>query len=247
MTTVQWPKLFGNYCGFYMRQLLRQPSYVLSTLVFPSLFFMFFALPNIKSKESAELMLGSFSAFAVIGVVIFQFGVEVSNERASGWWPFQLALPAPAWMKWLSRAATSILFAIVSALLVVVIVHATTDASLGQQKTLWVIAALLAGCIPFSFLGLIIGYSFSGRAALPAANLIYIICSFMGGLWIPPEGLSKTVNDISRYFPTRHFGELVWAAGRLEWSEQFHLYALLIDTVVLLLGFLLVSRLRSNS
>lgn len=239
-------RLFYSYLIFYFRQLYRQPSYVLSTLVFPSLFFLFFAQPNITSEEAAEMMLGSFAAFAVIGVVIFQFGAEVAHERGSGWWVYQQSLPASQSLKWLARASVAVAFALAAAALVAFTVHLSTDASLTANQLVYLFLALLVGVFPFCFIGLLIGYTFSGRAALPAANLIYIVCSFLGGLWIPPEGLSENIAKVSRYFPTRHYGELVWAAVKSQWPSQFYINALIIDTTIAILAFAFWVR-RQNS
>ena len=48
-----------------------------------------------------------------------------------------------------------------------------------------IIGTLVAGCIPFCALGLVIGY-FAGPNSAPATiNLIYLPMSFCSGLWIP--------------------------------------------------------------
>lgn len=235
-------KITFVYYMFYLRQLLRQPSYVLSTLVFPSLFFLFFARPNIQDPAGALLLMGSFASFAIIGVMIFQFGVEVSVERSSSWWVYQSTLPVSPGLQWLARGAVSLTFALVSALVVVGTVRATTDVVLSSKVVAATLAALVLGSIPFGFLGLVVGFTFSGRSALPAANLIYIVLSFLGGLWVPPAGMNEKLQEVSKWMPTRHFAEWVWAASRLDWPAERYQLLLGADLLLMCVLFALIAR-----
>ena len=57
------------HCRWMVMELLRQPAYVVATLGFPSIFYLIFAAPESKTEFGANLLLGSFSSFAVFGVV----------------------------------------------------------------------------------------------------------------------------------------------------------------------------------
>jgi ABC-2 type transport system permease protein len=77
-------------------------------------------------------------------------------------------------------------------------------------------------------MGLCLGYFSSLKTALPIGNLIYLPLSFAGGLWKPPELLSKNLNKISEYLPTRQYGEALWAIVLSKTVPQRALYTLLI-------------------
>lgn len=209
----------------------RQPSYVTSTLVFPSVFFMFFALPNVNSVESAQLMLGSFSCYAVLSVVFFQFSVTTAMERASQWQQFLKTLPVSFWQWMSARLFVSLAFALLSALILMFTVILTTELEFSLALISKAFVALIVAGLPFCFMGLTIGYLVSEQSAIPVSNLFYLPLSFAGGLWLPPEALPKVVQEVSLYLPSRHYGEILWSIcfdQPLPTKSVYHLIGALI-------------------
>jgi ABC-2 type transport system permease protein len=58
-------------------ELLRHPAYVVPTIGFPAIFFLFFA----GSGGSPNVRMAGFAGFAAIDVAFFQFGVGIATER----------------------------------------------------------------------------------------------------------------------------------------------------------------------
>ncbi|MBV8256748.1 MAG: ABC transporter permease, partial [Actinobacteria bacterium] len=97
-----------------------------------------------------------------------------------------------------------------------------TDLSLPASRWPRLLAALLAGSIPFVVLGIAITYWTSAKSALPVANLLYMLLSYAGGLWTGPNDLPRLVARISRFTPTRQWGDILWpivAGGPSAWSH----------------------------
>jgi ABC-2 type transport system permease protein len=69
-------------------------------------------------------------------------------------------------------------------------------------------AVLLAGAVPFGFLGIALGYLVRPRAALPVANLLYLPLSYVGGLWAGPRDATGAFDLV----PTHAWGRLLWWA-----------------------------------
>ena len=89
-------------------------------------------------------------------------------------------------------------------------------AALGRRSPL----ALLVGTVPFAFLGIALGYWAPAEAALPIANLLYLVLAYAGGLWIRPSGLPAAVAAVSPYLPTRALSDALVAAAigaRVDW------------------------------
>jgi ABC-2 type transport system permease protein len=193
--------------------MLRQPAFVIGTLVFPSLFFAFFAAPNADTPEKANLLLNSFAAFAVLGVVFFQFGLDLAIERNSPWFLYLRTLPLKPSSFFIARGLAALSFAILAASVVILIGHALVPAHFTLITLCRLAVALTIGGIPFCLMGLCIGYFIPASSALPIANLAYLILSFAGGLWIPPAGLHSSVQKISPFLPTRLYGEWAWSAA----------------------------------
>ena len=98
------------------------------------------------------------------------------------------------------------------------------------------LGTLVAGSLPFSAMGLAIGY-FAGPNSAPAAiNLIYLPLSFCSGLWVPYMFLPKLVRQIALALPPYHLSQLalgtVGAGGQQ--STATHWEVLLAFTLICL-------------
>jgi ABC-2 type transport system permease protein len=194
-----------------VRQLLRQPTYVVTTLAFPAMFFGFFGVPNAKDPASARMLVASFSAFAIMGVLFFQMSIEIAHERAHGWSQYLKILPVSGVRWFAARMGAALFFASGAVAAIFATAWASVDLQLGPERGWRFALALLGGGACFACLGVAIGYWSSQKAVVPTANLIYLPLSFAGGLWLPPEALPQFVQKFSPYLPTRFYGDLVWS------------------------------------
>lgn len=198
--------------GLSLLEILRHPSYVLTTLLFPSMFFWFFGVPNATEPGAAQHLMGSFSAFAVLGVVLFQLSVGVAQDRASSWDVYLRTLPVPSSVFLMARLISSFVLALLAVAGVVLTAYFTTTVDLPTARWAPFFVAVIIGGIPFAGMGLVLGLISTPKSAVPLANMVYLPLSFAGGLWIPPNGLSKTIQKISEHLPTRFYGEIVWSS-----------------------------------
>lgn len=213
-------------------ELLRQPAYAVSTLVFPSLFYLIFAVPESKDVASSNLLLASFSCFANFGVLFLQFGIGISQERTTSWYQFLRTLPLKSYQLILARFISSYAFALLSIALLILLAEIYTFVSLTPLQWIYFFSAHLSLGLIFCLMGLTLGYWAEEKTALPVGNLIYLPLTFAGGLWKPPSVLPDSLKTISEYLPTRQYGEVLWAIvddKKIEIESLFGLsiYALL--------------------
>jgi ABC-2 type transport system permease protein len=194
-------------------ELVRMPTYVVPTFAFPILLFVFFGLPYAGNTEAARLVMSSYAAYGIIGVTLFQFGVGIAADRDTSWERYLRVLPVTFGTRLLARIVAALVFALAVAAAVIVTAALLTKADLNALLLARLVPTLLIGAIPFALLGITIGYWVNRRAAIPVANLIYLPLSLAGGLWMPPAFLPKAIAAVSPFLPTRHYGELVWAAA----------------------------------
>ena len=192
-------------------ELARYPAFVVPTIGLPALFFALFALPRVETAD-ADLFMALYAAFAVLGVAFFQFGVGIASERVSPWETFLRVLPVSPLIRFAARLLTGLVFAAAAASLVVAVSVGATDAGLRAAAWLRLVLALVAGAVPFALLGIAIGYWAQPRAALPLANVLYLLLAYAGGLWTGFTHLPGAVAAISPYLPTRQWANLL-AAG----------------------------------
>lgn len=193
-------------------ELLRQPAFAVPTIGFPSLFFLFFAVPGFGVDEP-ELATALFAGFAVLGVTFFQFGVGIASDRASPWERYLRTLPVGPASRFAGRTLAALVFAAASAAVVMAVSLATVSPQLSLVSWVEMSFALLAGAIPFALIGIALGYLGTPRSALPIANVIYLGLSFAGGLWTAPGNLPAAVERISVFLPTRAYADLLSSAA----------------------------------
>lgn len=227
-------RLIALHTYYLTLENLRQPMYLVSTFVFPSLFFWFFGIPNAPDARGLALLTASFSAFAVLSVVLFQFGIGLANDRETSWYSYLRVLPAPRGTSLIARVLSGIVFATLGVLGVLATARFFGHLDFAPYDWGMFALTLTIGAVPFACLGLTLGLLVSARSATPVLNLTYLPLSFAGGLWMPPNILPKVVQDISEYLPSRHYGELLWATLLEGEVKSRDLVGLSITTLVLM-------------
>jgi len=203
--------LLAVHARLMLAELLRAPGYVIPTVGFPAMFFTIFAMPYAHDTATADFELLSYVAFAIIGVTLFQFGVGIAAERGRPWDRYVRSLPAPPEVRFAARIVAALVFGIAAAGLVAIVARIFTPVDLNAAQWMLLAFYALLGGIPFVLFGITIGYWTSARAALPIANVCYLLLSFAGGLWLPPRMLPGVAATISPFLPTRQFAELLWS------------------------------------
>ncbi len=237
-------RLAVRYFAVRTLELARLPAYMVPTLIFPAMIFVFFAVPQAKDPPTANVLMASFIAFAVLGVAFFQFGVGIAGERRSPWEAYLRTLAVSPQVRFLSRVLSALAFAVAASGIVVLAAVLLTPVRLGTPGWLRLGAATLAGSVPFAFFGISLGYWVHPRGALPLANLLYLLLSYAGGLWVRPHSLPAAVARLSPLLPTRLYGEVVWSAAReVPWHADHWLW---LGAYSLLFAFLAVAGYRRD-
>ena len=160
--------------------------------------------------------MATFAGFAVIGVAFFQFGVGIAIDRASPWETYLRTLPVGPAVR-LARAARSRLRSSPARPRRSWSSRPSPRPGVSLPAARWagLGAALLAGIVPFAFLGIALGYWAPAKGALPIANLLYLVLAYVGGLWILPVPASGAPSSaISRFLPTRALSDGLAATAR---------------------------------
>ncbi len=227
-------RLLAVHTYYTCLELFRQPMYIVSTILFPSMFFWFFGIPNAKEPGAISMLMASFSCFGVMSVVLFQFSVGISQEKDSTWYYYIRSLPYPRGLLLTSRLFSGLLFSMLS--IGGVIATAIVLGNLPVADVSWCdfLIRIYLGAIPFALMGICLGLMVGSRSVLPVANLIYLPMSFAGGLWMPPDILPKLVQDISPYLPSRMYGEMMWASVLNGTVEAKYVWGLVIYSIIFL-------------
>lgn len=192
---------------------LRVRMYTASVLTFPLMFYVLFGLLlNSKAAVSGTgiptYLIATYGTFGVMGASLFGTASGLASDRGLGWLQVKRASPMPPFAYFFAKVITSMAFSatIVLALFALGIFFGHVRMPILEFAKLF--AVLVAGSLPFSAMGLALGYFTGPNSAPPTINLIYLPMSFCSGLWVPFMFLPKFVQKIALVLPPYHLSQL---------------------------------------
>ena len=238
-----WRDTLGVYlreAGFQFWDTVRMPGFALPTLLFPTMFYVFFGLIFGKGgdHQMATYMLATYGTFGIMAPALFAFGLGVAMEREHGVLAMKRVAPMPPLAYLFSKTVMAMLFALVIALLLFVLGALFGGVTLPRADW-WLLAiTLIVGTLPFCALGLAVGLRVGGQASAAIINLIYLPMSFLSGLWVPLQVFPHWLQQLARIFPAYHLAQIALGIVHQGDGSRFfmHLIYLLLFTVVCL-GF----------
>ena len=217
----------------------RTPGFVLPTLLFPLMFYLFFGVllaHGAHGLQQSLYALGGLGSFGVIGPGLFGFGVGFALDRGLGWLQVKRASPMPATAYLLAKVLMAMMFSCLIAALLFAMAAFLAHVSLERSQWAALGLTLVLGCVPFCALGLAVGAWVKPQAAPAVVNLLYLPMSFLSGLWMPLQFLPAFMQKLAVYLPTYHLGKLAFAAIGVQPDAVLpHVAALAIFTAVFLL------------
>jgi ABC-2 type transport system permease protein len=235
-------ELFLKEAKYEILKNIRIPIYAISSIVFPLMFYVLFALvlgPGnpVTRSETATYMLATLGTFGVMGVSLFGFGVSLAMERGQGWLQVKRASPMPLAAYFTAKLVSAMAFSAVIATLLLAIGYAFGNVRLSVLQAAGLVGILIAASIPFGSMGLTLGYIARPNSAPAVVNLIYLPMSFCSGLWIPIFLLPHVLQTVARVLPPFHISQLALRAigmSRDTSSIASHLQALAGFTLLFL-------------
>jgi ABC-2 type transport system permease protein len=187
--------------------------YIASVLSFPIMFYVLFGLV-LNSNEAIggmrvpTYLIATYGTFGVIGASLFGTAAGLASDRGLGWLQVKRASPMPPFAYFVAKVLVSMAFSafIVLALFTLGVIFGGVRMPVAEFARL--AGTLTLGSLPFSSMGLALGY-FTGPNSAPATiNLIYLPMSFCSGLWVPFMFLPKIVKHIALALPPYHLSQL---------------------------------------
>ena len=216
---------------------LRTPSFILPTLLFPTVFYLLFGifLAHSNGADATRYLLASYLTFGVMAPGLFGFGVSLALERDGGLLTFKRALPMPPGAYLLAKMAMAMVVAGAISLLLLGMALWLAHAPLNPTQVLAVLASGLLGVLPFCAMGLLLGSLIKGQGAPGMVNLVYLPMSFLSGLWFPLSMLPGFLQRIAPLWPSYHLDQLALQAVGLSRAAAWpHLLVLLGVTLAFL-------------
>lgn len=207
--------LVASAPGIYMREALaeigksgRMPQFIIPTIALPPAFYALFALGmGGGSVEMATRMLATYGVFAVMGPALFGFGASVAGERESGELELKRLSPMPAGAHVTAKLVATIVFSVL-AFVIIYALAAFSGVRLAPAQWGQLAAVHVVSVLPFSLIGLSIGYRFGQKAAIAVANVAFLGMAVLGGLWMPITFLPSFIQSAAWALPSYHLGQV---------------------------------------
>ncbi|WP_020666191.1 ABC transporter permease [Amycolatopsis nigrescens] len=240
--------------GYFLletRRTFRSTRFVVLGVAFPVLMFLLQA--NVFIQGDAP---GRAVAVAVIMVNMMAFGTlagamatggKLAFERAAGW-QRQLRLTPLSGAGYLGGKAVSGMLVALPALLVVPLVGAFAEGvHLDAGAWLRIVLGIWLGSIPLVLLGLLLGQFGTPDSMQPVNMLVMMVMGFLGGLWIPLDGMPGWMADISPALPSYWLTQIGRGAVTSDLSVSLGNAAGVLAAWTLVLGALVIRRYRKDS
>lgn len=201
------------HARYQLLETIRIPVAVIGSAFFPAASMLFFVVPFAGDDPAgATFATASMVTFAVMSSNIFQYGIGVAEDRSHPWDPYTRTLPAGPAPRFAGRILAGLVLTFVSLIPVVVIAAVATAATITPVAFALALGAVVVAAVPFTLLGLSIGYALPSKAAIVVAQVVFFPLAFGGGLLSAPGDAPGFIETIAPYLPTRGAVELMWAA-----------------------------------
>lgn len=209
----------------------RIPSFAVPIFVFPSLFYLYFALPAATESAAANERMVSYMIYAMLAVAFYQVSVAIAEDRRQAWEPYLWTLPHFHRNRLLGRLITGFGSAVIGTSAVALLAYALSPVDIDPLDVFLLVVTLILGSVPFVFLAVAIGYLVHPKAVSPVSSLLFFSLAYAGSLWTPPDALPDWLAAISEYLPTRQWAEVSWSAVFDHHWIDFHWFGLLFYSV----------------
>jgi ABC-2 type transport system permease protein len=202
-----------THARFQLLETLRIPIALVGSAFFPAASMLFFVVPFAgRDPVYAAYATASMVTFAVMTTNLFQYGAGVAEDRNQPWDPFTRTLPAGPGPRFAGRILAGLALMTISLVPVVLIAALFTEAAVSAPAFLAAVGATVVAAVPFTLMGLAIGYSMPAKAAVVVAQVLFFPLAFGGGLLTAPGNAPGFVEDVAPYLPTGGAARLMWAA-----------------------------------
>jgi len=234
-------KIYLKEAKYEFLKNLRLRMYTASVLSFPVMFYVLFGLllnahEAIGGTRVPTYLIATYGTFGVMGASLFGTAAGLASDRGLGWLQVKRASPMPPFAYFTAKVITSMIFSAIVVLSLFTLGFAFGGVRMPFTQFTQLLGTLVAGSLPFSAMGLALGYFAGPNSAPPTINLIYLPMSFCSGLWVPFMFLPQVVRHIALALPPYHLSQLalgVVGAGTHE-SSATHWEVLLAFTLICL-------------
>ena len=209
------PRLLTLQMHSDLTRFWRNPQSRYFTLLLPIVFLTIFAaifkgvtLVDGRAVKLTTFYVPGIMTLGIISATYVNLTVSVVARRESGELKRVRGTPLPASLVIASRAAVSIIVAIVMCAVLILIGRLAYGVPIPRGSMPGLLLAVVIGAASFCCLGFAISsFITETDAAAPLANLTVLPLYFISGVFIPENQVPPLLHDIANIFPIRHLAQ----------------------------------------
>ena len=241
----------ATYLLTEIRRNFRAPRFLIFVVAFPVLMFLLQA--NVFTKADAPDH-ATVTAVIMINMMTFgtfaaatNSGARLALERAVGW-QRQLRLTPLTGSGYLAGKGISGMLVGLPALVLVPLLAVTMQGvHLDAAGWVRIFAGVWLGTLPLVLLGLLIGQFGTPETMQPISMIVTLGMGFLGGLWIPLEGMPSWMHDVAQIMPTYWVLQVARPAVTSDMVVSLPTAAGVLAAWTVVLGALVIRRYRKDS
>lgn len=202
-----------TYLALEIRRALRSGRFLIFTVAFPAVMFMFFAglfgdAPADGTPYAQKVLsMVSMTCWGAFSAAMFA-GSRVAVERTLGW-QRQLRLTPVTGAGYLgTKVLVGMAVALPAVILVPLVGAAVEGVRLDPAQWLRVTLVVWLGALPFAVLGLLLGQLGTADSMQAITSVAMLILAMLGGLWFPLQIMPHWLGVLAKVTPTYWLNQL---------------------------------------
>jgi ABC-2 type transport system permease protein len=208
-------RLFAHQFQTDLRRFWRNPQSRVFTILMPIIFLLIFAtlfkgttVIGGKRVGITTFYVPGIMTLGIISATFVNLTITIVTQRESGELKRLRGTPLPAGFVISSRAAVSVVVAIVMSALLLAIGHLAYNVRIPHSTIVGLILAVIVGAAAFSCIAFAVATRIgNAEAAAPATNLIVLPLYFISGVFVAESQIPKFLRDIATVFPIHHLSQ----------------------------------------
>ncbi len=193
-----------RYLTTEVRRTFRVPRFYVFSLAMPLVLYLLFSSiygGTVDGTTTTTWFMVNMSVFGAMGAAT-AVGGRIAAERESGW-TRQLRLTPLTGRSYLAgKAATSLVVAVPSLLLLYTAGWLIKGVSLPVGTWGAVFGWTLVGLVPFVALGILLGHALTGETLGAVAGALFTVLALLGGIWFPVDQMPDALASVARATPS---------------------------------------------
>jgi len=228
--------LTAVHTKYNLLETVRVPIAIIGSIVFPTLAFCLFVLPQRAVTENAEFATAAVSSmvvFAFMSAGLFSVGLDLADQRSKPWAPYLRTLPGSTVARISGLMLATLVIATVAMVPLLIVGGLFTQAHPALPNLLAAIGLVIATAVPSLLIGVLIGTTAGPKAAIAITQVAMFLLAFGGGLFLPPMLFPAWLDTASSFLPIRQAREIVVGAATGTGIPLWAVLGILAWTVVL--------------